>query len=346
MSSLLGIFYNRIKGSQEDIASEGLCYLLNGSQKANDALLGIIRNEIGDVTLKGITFQTQVTGTEDDRPDIVGHDESATERIMIEAKFWASLTKNQPCTYLERLAANGPRNALVFVCPALRVRSIWDELKRRVVTEGFEITSDDEKHRITYKNVVLFIRTWDQVLNAVRDVLVQDNSPLVSDVDQIIGFCRIIDETTFKPITSDDMSPSLGKRIYSYYGLIDNLVDELKEHFPLNLDGLKATPQRGGYSRGFVIGKWALVLELNLKNFFEVAETPFWITVREKAESWIVTDELREKMRFYEVKSSRKVYYLKGIPWIPLFPALEKQEDVLIADMCGQIGEVVNTLGI
>jgi hypothetical protein len=35
MQSLLGQFYNRIKGSQEDIASESLTYILKKSIRAN-----------------------------------------------------------------------------------------------------------------------------------------------------------------------------------------------------------------------------------------------------------------------------------------------------------------------
>ena len=50
MESLLGQFYNRIKGSQEDIASEGLTYIHNKSIRARQTInqicyLGDIKNK-------------------------------------------------------------------------------------------------------------------------------------------------------------------------------------------------------------------------------------------------------------------------------------------------------------
>ena len=43
MQSLLRWFYNRIKGSQEDIASEGLVYILKQSLESRKAIQQIVR---------------------------------------------------------------------------------------------------------------------------------------------------------------------------------------------------------------------------------------------------------------------------------------------------------------
>ena len=43
MASLLGQFYTRIIGSQEDIASEGLAYILQKSKSARLALNKIVK---------------------------------------------------------------------------------------------------------------------------------------------------------------------------------------------------------------------------------------------------------------------------------------------------------------
>lgn len=45
MQSLLGQFYSRIKGSQEDIASEGLTYILQRSQVARKAIYKMVKND-------------------------------------------------------------------------------------------------------------------------------------------------------------------------------------------------------------------------------------------------------------------------------------------------------------
>lgn len=47
MESLLGQFYSRIKGSQEDIASIGIAYILGKSRTARDSLDRMIHHDIG-----------------------------------------------------------------------------------------------------------------------------------------------------------------------------------------------------------------------------------------------------------------------------------------------------------
>ena len=49
--------------------------------------------------------------------------------MLIEAKFRAGLTDNQPMAYLKRLPANTP-SALLFVAPAARLTTLWNELRR------------------------------------------------------------------------------------------------------------------------------------------------------------------------------------------------------------------------
>ncbi len=46
MASLFGQFYSRIKGSQEDIASESLVYIRNKSMRARQAISSIANTSI------------------------------------------------------------------------------------------------------------------------------------------------------------------------------------------------------------------------------------------------------------------------------------------------------------
>ncbi|MDR0865122.1 MAG: hypothetical protein LBO74_09370 [Candidatus Symbiothrix sp.] len=88
MASLLGQFYTRIKGSQEDIASEGLTYILQRSASAREALKKIIQLDSG-LSFDDINFITQSVGEKLERPDISGIDKERKEVIILEAKFWA-----------------------------------------------------------------------------------------------------------------------------------------------------------------------------------------------------------------------------------------------------------------
>jgi hypothetical protein len=81
MQSLLGQFYTRIKGSQEDIASEGLVYILNRSKAARDVIGRIIKSELG-LDLPDLTYVSQNTGIKLERPDVTGCDDNGRSKIL------------------------------------------------------------------------------------------------------------------------------------------------------------------------------------------------------------------------------------------------------------------------
>ena len=87
-----------------------------------------------------MNFKTQVTGENNERPDIIGMNEKRNEILIIEAKFWAYLTENQPVEYIKRLQNsnyNGLK-VLTFICPDQRISSLKSELKRRCDIINFD----------------------------------------------------------------------------------------------------------------------------------------------------------------------------------------------------------------
>jgi hypothetical protein len=344
MESLLGHYYSRIKGSQEDIASEGLAYILNRSPIASEAVRRMVKNECG-IDLPDLLFKTQVSGEKLERPDIIGFDEYAKERLIIEAKFWAALTANQPVEYLKRLS--GENNALMFVCPALRVHLLWDELVRLIQIANIEVSLDDKRQVASFSNnCCLFIKTWDQVLSHVKESLLQgEDRSLVSDIDQIIGFCNKIDDIAFMPILQQDLSPSIGKRVYSYYLLVDKIIATLKRKLDVNLSGLKASPQYGGYARYFRVGHLGLSLNLNFKHWYEKSETPFWITIKSINENeWEVTQELTNACKKVESLQKKKLFMIDGVPHFPLFPKLNEPEETVLEDISSDIVSIIKAV--
>ncbi len=124
----------------ENVAVEALGHILSGSEAARRALSDVVRAggaEVGQI----VQVRTQATGQEGARPDLAGFDERGDERVLIEAKFWAGLTENQPVSYLERLPDEQP-SALLFVAPAARVEPLWAELRRHVSKSAAGITLD------------------------------------------------------------------------------------------------------------------------------------------------------------------------------------------------------------
>ena len=351
MQSLLGQFYTRIKGSQEDIASEGLTYILSKSRAARVTLQRIIEIECG-LVLPDITYVSQNIGLKLERPDISGSDTNGSERIIIEAKFWASLTDNQPVEYLNRLPKE---SVLLFICPNLRVRPIFGEVLKRLTSAGLEYKSESEGHIISLPNEKsIVIKKWDEILGAVKISLSKENDPtLVSDINQIIGFCNTIDNEAFLPISSDDLSPRIARRINSYCDLIDKVTEELKKRGVADTDGLRATGQKYGYSRFFKIRSFGIGLNVKFESWARDADTPFWLylsVISENEKEWLRSDQLSQAVfDFGNQHGYTIVPDSNNVGFVALFPLIDKTEDLVVNDMANQIifiiDKIINKMG-
>jgi len=344
MASLLGQFYNRIRGSQEDIASEGLAYILQHSKSARNALQKIIKLESG-LDFEDINYTTQNVGEKLERTDISGYNFENQEVIILEAKFWASLTDNQPIGYLERLSKN---SILVFICPTLRVRPVFDEVKKRIFDAKLEFESNLDRHFIKLsdnKNVV--VKTWSEILSTIKLQLIQDNDQYLSDIDQIIGFCETVDNNAFRPFKREDFSPSNAKRINSFYDIADKVIDELKKRELADTTNLNATPQKYGYTRYFKIGTMGISLNVRFDFWEKIADTPFWLLFKDdttNGKNWIQNDYFKKVTKIIASKQSIITYEINKNLFLPIFPVLEQTEDIVVKNIVEEIIKLNNEL--
>ena len=102
----------------ENIAVEALGHILSQSPLARQGLEDVLRSggsQIGSIT----RVETQLSGEDGARPDLAGFDEQGVIHLLIEAKFWAGLTDNQPNNYLARLSDGGACGPCCSWCPRL-----------------------------------------------------------------------------------------------------------------------------------------------------------------------------------------------------------------------------------
>ena len=111
-----------------------MSYILETSQPASQALLLLrLLRHTGIALPQDIRFRAQATGEDDARPDLEGRGDETGTMVLLEAKFWAGLTENQPTTYIGRLPAWVP-SVLGFIVRARRFASIcrnWSPAVRR-----------------------------------------------------------------------------------------------------------------------------------------------------------------------------------------------------------------------
>ena len=115
-----------LRGSFEDLATEALAYILNGSGAATNAFEQLLRDAGVDVT-PVCEVQTQVVEVDGERPDLACLDGEAIRHVLMEAKFDAMLTENQPVKYLRNLPKDR-QSVLLVVAPKRRLEWIWPEM--------------------------------------------------------------------------------------------------------------------------------------------------------------------------------------------------------------------------
>jgi ribosome-associated translation inhibitor RaiA len=340
MASLLGQFFTSIKGSQEDIASKSLAYILEKKKKKKNVINNIIKSKT-NLTFENIRYITQSVGKNKERPDISGIDIHGNERIIIETKFWSSLTDNQPIAYLNRLKEQA---VLIFICPKLRELSLLGEIEIKI--QHSNITYKNNSGLEVEGNKYIFVINWQSILEMIKQTLIENNEiKLVSDIDQIIGFCEIIDSNTFLPIQDYDLSPSTAKRISSYYDLLDKIYDKLQKEINAYKGKLQSRGQRFGYTIYFMINDYCIALELHFSFWQKIADTPFWIAIRPEWEKPQPVD-FRDKLKKISAKTNIKIYEndFNDLLYFALKPKLNEVEDVVIDDIVRQIIMIMGEL--
>ena len=305
--SLFGNFFERIKGSAEFLASESLNYILNNAQKANENLIQLI-NRDNNSEYSMIRFSSQVQGDKLEIPDISGFNKAEEEVIIIETKFWASLTSNQPGTYLERLVDNG---ILVFVCPEQRTISLEDEIIH-ALKENFERTANG---LIKTGNKTIIIYSWKTILDNLEKDIDNSEFEIRSDINQLRGLCERVDSESFLPITEKDLSPEIPRRILSYNSIVDKVIDTLVKDKGMSIERVKATPEKWGYRRYVFYENLTLSLDVNFEKWAKNVDTPIWLEI---SDQWKVTPLVHKINNEVEKKYERNYGQHLGRPYYPI----------------------------
>ena len=306
--SLLAHLYPYIKGSQEDIATYSLQYILSQSDKLNTIFTKMVA-DIMDIKLQNkMQYLCQVTGDseEQERPDMVGLDSNSNEMVLFEMKFYASLTKNQPNTYLRRLKNNSGKG-LLFVCPETRKTSLWEKLKELCDDKNFR---EINKFCIETNGIKLAITTWDEIINKLKDIASIEDVRFKSDIEQLEGFCNKMDSDAFIPFSADDLSAKTAIKEERYYAMIDEVVDLLKSEDAKKCSKCgNSNTYRNGYTTRMKIGNYYLEIlyDRNMWKNPETEETPFWVAFSDKNK--LQTEKLLNKIKsFPERKWDDSVY--------------------------------------
>jgi hypothetical protein len=286
----------KFPGQTETVATEALGYILSGSGSSRAALIETLRAGGAGVPPLELVA-TEVTGEQGDRLDLVAFDESNTERLLIEVKFWAGLTDNQPNTYLSRLPNDGTPAVLLFVAPEQRLETLWVEILRRAGT-CFNLGSDTAGEGLRSAPVDggprrLMLTSWRILLGAMASRAGIDGDVSAErDILQLDALCEREDSEAFLPLRAEEFAPAVPRRMLGLRRLIDDATDRARTlevanstgHRVVSTKRLRVTLRPYGYGRYITIGgMYVAWFGVNQERWARHKETPIWLRFYHRA---------------------------------------------------------------
>ena len=264
----------------EDVAVEALGHILTESAAARQALQQML--SAGGVGIGAIgKVRTQATGQRGERPDLAIENEDGTERALIEAKFWAGLTDNQPVSYLSRLQSVDEPSALLFVVPMQRMETLWPEVCRLAREAKFDVLPDSETGDLRSAAIGdggrrLMLTSWAALLSAMAAQSGGDPAVL-ADIQQLRGLTEQMDSEAFLPLRPEELGPGFARRMRQLPSLIDDVTDRARDLGWVSTKGLVRTPLTSGYGRYVQLAGVYARLDVNLDHWAERGDTPLWL---------------------------------------------------------------------
>ncbi|MCY3545027.1 MAG: hypothetical protein OXH22_13465 [Chloroflexi bacterium] len=326
-STLLAYLTPRLTSSVEDMAVEALGYILSKSESSRGVLNRVLQS--GAPGLNAIKLvRTQVTGETGARPDLVGFDEQGKERVLIEAKFWAGLTENQPNGYLERLPKDGGPSVLLFVAPEARRDTLWTELQRRV---NVEVGESSEENGLRGALVIgsqryLMLTNWRSLLGQMANQTSEaGESSAQIDIRQLQGLTEHMDEDAFLPIRPTELAPEFPRRMLNLRHLVDAATDKARADGFVSTSGLMVTPWVTGYGRWIKLGGTNVWFGINFELWVLEDSTPIWLDFRTARNCQIKPAEARRRLNLTDDKAFIPIHLPTGVEYDTVLDAVVRK---------------------
>jgi len=311
---------------REVLATTALGHILRSSATATRALRDLLRTS--GVAIPGqLAYRTEeVVPGELGRPDIVGA-VGSERHLIIEGKFWATLTDNQPVEYLRKLVDGG---CLLFVIPQPRFATVGAEIVRRCRAEDLIVSQPEDGRgfsRVGPSGWWLGVLGWRTVLAHLGAALSDaGEARLAADVDQLASLAELVDTDAFLPLSSMDLSNPTPLRVYQYMELAEDLVACGVEKGRLDVKGLRTAAARERYRRYARVGSIQIAVVMDLLSWARLRHTPLWLELYVEPGDAFRTLEAEQPPRLL-------LDGYGGRPYVPLFLPLGVERDAVVQEL-------------
>jgi len=278
--SLLSHIAGSFISEYENVANSSVSYLLNEYQSARDALANILA-----VDSVPAYYVTELSTKSNGRPDVTGLDFNGNKTVIIEGKFWANLTENQPVNYLKELTQDGK---LLFLTPDKRISSLRIEVEKRLNGENAKVE----------------ICSWNSFLALVEaENNKAYNATLASDLTQFKDLCQRMDVEGMAPLSASDLDPMNGKISYHFSDLIDECNSVLREWEHSDFNRLKTVATKSGYGFYFYGFEFGCFLHFSTYDWFtKESHTPIWLNIQNS--EWNKSEQILHYLKAFDSQNS------------------------------------------
>ena len=314
-NSLFSYIVNEFTDQTELVATKALAYILGRSPAASDALRELLRTGGADVGSIA-SVEAESTGDDTGRVDLALRNDADEERVLIEAKFWAGLTGNQPAAYLERLPNDGKPSVLLFVAPEMRLGTLWPLIRSEAGKGGFTLGADartgepgalrtaavrGSKRQASKRRLML--TSWRALLDAMASrANIAHDAAAEEDIRQLNALCERQDTEEFLPLQEGEFGPNFPRRLRDMRRLVDDATDLARKDGIVSTARLKITPRQVGYGRYLRLGSkaknvWAEAwLGVDYEEWLEQEGCPLWLKFHHSKDMAI--KDVRRKIGF------------------------------------------------
>jgi len=343
--TVLGHVALTLTTQRENLATEALGYILRTSPAASRGFIKYIRPILQEGP-EDLYFETQRGGLNQGIPDMTCYDSEWRPRVIVENKFWATLTKNQPDTYIQKLPER-IASMVLFVVPKDRLELIWNELIEKRETQVSNLPTFTTMKVVDIGNQhYLAATSWDDLLEALSAEVTQDGeTDCHNDIAQLQGMCKMMEKVAFLPLSNDELTnPDVARRVVNYSDLAIDIRDEAVKQKLCSRDNVRATNYKHGSGARIRIGTYALWIGFDAMSWLRLGISPIWLYFYPPPQN--LTPEIREKLlrpHADSIQPSFDSYNGLLVP-INLLIGVEKQR--IIEDAVKQIGKLVNVLSV
>jgi hypothetical protein len=279
---LFGHLASRFSTHPENLATEALAFIVNGSAAMREAMRRLVART-GIELPPLVRFRSQSRDEQGNIPDLIGLDAAGTGRLFVENKFWAGLTENQPAGYLERLPAEGGA-VLVFVVPSKRLPILWSELAIAAMNRATRLPDPEQlASDLLFARVkastALAATTWNSVLDSLEAAARASGDPsAAADIAQLRSLCAAMDNEAFPPVHVEELTNlEVPRRLIGFGNMIRDLAGQAVSLGIADRTGLRPTHgwnSAGQYLRIGPAGAW---IGIDHAYWSRYGITPLWV---------------------------------------------------------------------